>query len=117
MFTSLYFYRVPTKNKVQFLEIQNRAAKIYEKHGAIGDWTFGPDDLTARYGCSSFAKEIDVGQGEELFFSLSLFQSRADHDRVMRIVDEDPEINNLYESIGKFIDLSKIIRGEFNRLV
>jgi uncharacterized protein YbaA (DUF1428 family) len=117
MFTSVYFCRVPLQNRTQFLEIQRKAAAIYVRHGAIGDWTFGPDNLDSKYGCSSFLTEITTQRGEELFFSLSLFHSRADHDRIMATVDNDPEIAELYLAIGKAIDLSRVIRGEFNRLI
>lgn len=117
MFTSLYFYQVPKKNVSRFLEIQKKSAEIYKRYGAIDDWTFGPDNLAAKYGCASFLQEIEIGQNEELFISLSLFKSKNEHDRIMALVDNDPEIAVLFEEVSNLIDLSRVIRGEFARLV
>jgi uncharacterized protein YbaA (DUF1428 family) len=117
MFTSLYFYRVPKENISDFLEIQKSSAEIYKKNGAIEDWTFRPENLNSKYGCSSFLNEISVKGGEELFFSISLFKSKEQHDKVMSLVDKDPEIEKLYNRICGLIDLSRVVRGEFNRLV
>jgi uncharacterized protein YbaA (DUF1428 family) len=117
VYTSLYFYRVPKSNIAAFLEIQKQSAEIYKKNGALHDWTFGSANLNAKYGCISFPQEIQVADDEELFFSLSLFKSKDDHDRIMSMVDADPEIETLYVQICHLIDLSKVVRGEFNRLV
>lgn len=117
MYTALYFYRVPKQNIESFLMVQNKSAEIYKKNGAIDDWTFGPENLKAKYGCISFSQEVPVNADEELFFSLSLFKSKDDHDRIMSLVDKDPEIEKLYDRICNLIDLSKVVRGEFNRLV
>lgn len=117
MFSSIYCYRVPKKNIETLLLVQKKSSDIYKKYGAIDDWTFGPENLLAKYGCCSFPGEISVGADEELFFSLSLFKSKEDHDRIMPLIDQDSEIENLYNEISKLIDLSKVIRGEFRRLV
>ncbi len=117
MFTALYFYRVPKNNVDAFLAIQKKASEIYKKYGAIEDWTFGPSDLSEKYGCSSFMKEIVLDRDESLYFSLSLFESKEAHERIMIQVDADPEIETLYREISRFVDVSRVIRGEFNRVV
>lgn len=116
MFTSLYFYRVPKENISAFLEVQKSSGEIYKKNGALEDWTFGRENLNSKYGCSSFLNEISITGDEELFFFISLFKSKEHHDKVMSLVDKDPEIEKLYEKICGLIDLSRVIRGEFNRL-
>ena len=117
MYTSLYFYRVPKNNTEAFLNIQKKSAEIYVKYGAIDDWTFKAGDLKAIYGCVSFLQNIPMSADEELFFSLSLFKSKDEHDKIISLVDKDPEIEKLYGQIYSLIDLSKVIRGEFNRVV
>lgn len=117
MYTSIYFYRVPKKNIEAFLRIQTLASDIYKKYGAIDDWTFASDCLSPKYGCTSITKIIPSNADEEIFFSLSLFQSKADHDKIMSQVDNDSEIEKLFSQISELIDLSKVIRGEFNRVI
>jgi len=117
MYTSLYFYRVPKKHIEAFLIVQKESAEIYKRNGAVEDWTFGPENLNPQYGCVSFIQEINIDEDEELFFSLSLFKSKEDHDRIMSVVDRDPEIEKLYDQICGLVDISKVVRGEFNRLI
>lgn len=117
MYTSLYFYRVPRKNVELFLIIQKKSSLIYKKYGAIEDWTFGPDNLSEKYGCTSFLQEISLAEDEDLFFSISLFKTKEEHDRIITLIDTDVEISNLFDQISKLIDISKIVRGDFNRLV
>jgi uncharacterized protein YbaA (DUF1428 family) len=117
MYTSIYFYSVPKKNIDAFLLVQRLSSDIYKKYGAIDDWTFAPECLSPKYGCASFTQVIPAKADEEIFFSLSLFRSKEDHDKIMSIVDSDPEIEKLFRQISDLIDLSKVIRGEFNRLI
>lgn len=102
---------------MQFLEIQRKSAEIYRKYGAIDDWTFGQDSLAGKYGCRSFLDDVSVEPDEALFFSLSLFKSADDHARIMALLDKDPEVGFLYDQVCEIIDLKRVIRGEFNRLV
>ncbi|MBL7688111.1 MAG: DUF1428 family protein [Bdellovibrionaceae bacterium] len=117
MFAAIYFYKIPNDRIDQFLSIQKQAADIYRRHGAIDDATFAPSNLAARYGCTSLLSDVTLEPNEELFFSLSLFKSKEDHDLIMLKLDRDPEILSLYDETCKVIDVSRILRGEFNRIV
>lgn len=117
MYTSIYIYRVPRAHVDAFLRVQAAALAIYRAHGALDDATYAPVDLAARYGCAGFADAIGAGEDEELFVSVSQFRDRAHHDEVMAIVDEHPQIAELYAQIVGVLDVSRIIRGEFTRAV
>lgn len=117
MYSVLYFYCIPKEHVDIFLRIQKEAAKIYQEYGAIGDWTFSPEDLTGKYGCVSFQNKIEIKPNEDLYFSMSLFESKIDHDRMISLIDNDKRIEILYLEISKIIDLSRVTRGEFNRVI
>lgn len=117
MFAAIYFYKIPKDRIDQFLSIQKQAADIYRRHGAIDDATFAPSNLAARYGCTSLLSDFTLEPNEELFFSVGLFKSKEDHDSIMLRLDSDPEILSLYEETCKVMDVSRILRGEFNRIV
>ncbi|MBK7890318.1 MAG: DUF1428 family protein [Bdellovibrionales bacterium] len=117
MFAALYFYKIPKDRIDQFLSIQRQAADIYRRYGAIDDATFASSNLAARYGCASLLSEIALESNEELFFSVSLFESKENHDLIMLQLDRDPEISSLYDETCKVMDVSRILRGEFNRIV
>jgi uncharacterized protein YbaA (DUF1428 family) len=117
MYSSIYVYVVPCECVARFLEIQREAAEICLRYGAIDDLTFAPTNLDAKYGCSPFAGVVPVRPDERLFISVGKFRDRAHHDTVMQRVDRDPRINELNLEIDRILDVSRITRGEFQRII
>lgn len=117
MFTSIYIYRVPRKNVDAFLRIQQEAAEIYQRYGTLDDETFAPVNIEAKYGCVSFSDILDVEEDEEVFIGISRFRDRAHHDQVMSQVDSDERISDLYGEVTKLLDINRVVRGEFERVV
>lgn len=117
MYTAIYIYRVPSENVEAFLKVQREAAAIYLQHGALDDETLAPSHLEAKYGCVAFPDALEAGQGEEVFVSLSRFRDRAHHEEVMGRVDADDRIDDLYEEITGLMDVGRVARGEFSRVV
>lgn len=117
MFTTIYIYRVPRRNVEAFLRVQREAAAIYREFGALDDETLAPVNLEPKYGCSAFPASLDVEDGEEVFISLSRFRDRAHHDEVMGLVDADERIDRLYEEVTMLLDVGRVVRGEFGRVV
>ena len=48
---------------------------------------------------------------------MSHFHSRSHHDEVMSKVDADAGINDLYAEMLTLLDMSRVVRGEFERAV
>jgi len=117
VFISIYIYRVPRENVDVFLRVQREAAEIYRRCGAIHDETFAPVNLEAKYGCAGFTGAFDIRDGEEVFIGLSSFHDRPHHDTVMAQVDRDERINELYEEVANLLDVGRVVRGEFERVV
>ena len=117
MFASIYIYRVPRQNVKAFLRIQRQAADIYRAYGALDDETFGPVDLEAKYGCVAFAGGLALAKGEDILVGISRFRDEAHHAEIMKQVDADPRINELYDEVAALLDVGRIVRGEFERVV
>ena len=117
MYISIYIYRVPRSNVDDFLRVQREAAEIYLRHGALDDATYSAANLEAKYGCASFGDAFDVGEDEVILFGISRFRDRAHHDEVMAEVDSDDKINGLYDKVTTLLDVGRIVRGEFERVV
>ena len=117
MFISIYLYRVPRENVEVFLRVQRDAAEIYRRYGAIDDVTFAPANLEAKYGCDGFTGALDIREGEEVFIGMSSFHDRLHHDTVMEQVDQDERIRELYEEVACLLDVGRVVRGEFERVV
>jgi len=113
LYTSIYIYRVPNKNIDAFLQVQKEASEIYQKYGAIEDVTFAAFDVEAKYGCLGFLDILETRNDETMFVGLSRFENRVHHDEVMAKVDQDSQINILYEKVTSLIEINRVVRGEF----
>lgn len=71
-------------------------------------------DPTAKYGCSAIAAGVDVAPDEVLYAELNYFHDRAHYDEVMPKVDVDPELEDLYDTLVRTVDISRILRAEFS---
>lgn len=116
MFTVVYIFRVSQADVAAFLRIQKEAAKIYQYHGALNDETLAPFSLDAKYGCGSFSSAVDIENDEEVYIGLSQFESRIHHDEVMAKVDTDERIDKLYTEMLTVVDMTRTLRGEFERV-
>lgn len=117
MFTSIYIYPVPRENVDAFLLVQREAATIYQQYGALDDETYAAVDLDSKYGCGAFVDVFDIKDDEEVFIGFSRFRDRAHHDEVMAKVDSDQRINELYDKVTTLLDVGRVVRGEFERVV
>lgn len=115
MFTVMYVFRVSQTKVEAFLKVQKSAEQIYKQYGALDDETFAPADLSAKYGCASFVNEF-ADSDEQTHVGLSRFRDRAHHDDVMAQVDNDERIEKLYAEMLTIIDMSRTLRGEFERV-
>jgi uncharacterized protein YbaA (DUF1428 family) len=113
MYVQVYVYPVARKNTSAFLRIQREAGDLYKNYGAVDDETFGPANLEPKYGCEAFPELLNLKQDETVFFSITRFRDRAHQDQVMSSVNVDKRINELYNQVSELIDLSRVIRGEF----
>jgi uncharacterized protein YbaA (DUF1428 family) len=117
VFASIYIYRVPRENAKAFLRIQREVARIYREHGALDDETWGPVNLEAKYGCDAFESSLALAGDECVFIGLSRFRDQVHHKEVMEQADSDPRINELYGEVIALLDVGRIVRGEFERMV
>ncbi|MBE3597537.1 MAG: DUF1428 family protein [Limnochordaceae bacterium] len=114
---AIYICRVPRARVDPFLRIQQEAAELYKTHGALDDITWTPADLAPKYGCIGFQDALSPGGDEVILVGISIFRDRAYHDEVMARVDADERIVTLYRELTQLIDVSKVVRGEFDRAI
>ena len=117
MYTSIYIYRVSKKNVDAFLRVQREAATIYEHYGALDDVTYVTSDLKAKYGCVAFGDALGIAEDEVILVGISSFRDRTHHDEVMAKVDSDKRIEELYAEVTALLDVGRVVRGEFERMV
>jgi uncharacterized protein YbaA (DUF1428 family) len=116
MYSVIYLYPVPKQSKEKFIEINKKASLIYKGYGAIEDDTFQSTLIAPMYGCEGMENSVVLHENETLMLSISTFTSKDHHDIVMGKVDKDKEISELYNKMIKVIDISRVVRGEFEKV-
>lgn len=116
MYNVLYLYPVLKHKKDRFIEINKKAALIYKEYGAIEDETFQSTFIDALYGCKGMEASVELHENETLMCSVSTFNNKHHHDLVMEKVDSDMRIEELYNEMIQVIDMSRVVRGEFEKV-
>lgn len=117
MYAPIDIYRILRKNVETFLDIQRQGADIYQAYGALADETLVSVDLDAKYGCLAFTDVFELAEADMLLVGLSGFTDKAHHDDVMAKVDNDERIAKLFEQVQGVLEISRLVRGEFERKV
>lgn len=116
MYSVIYLYPVPKHNKDKFIQINKKASLIYKQYGAIEDDTFQSAFVDPVYGCVGMKSSVSLDENEMLMVSISTFYDQDHHNRVMEKVDNDKEIIDLYHEMLTVIDMSRVVRGEFEKV-
>lgn len=112
MYNVLYLYPVLKRNKKRFIEL----TKFYKEYGAIEDNTYQSTFIDAIYGCKGMDSSVELQENETLMCSVSTFNNKHHHDVVMEEVDADHRIEELYNEMLNVIDMSRVVRGEFEKV-
>ena len=113
MYLEIYLYPVLEENKKQFLKINREAERIYKEYGAIESETYNATSIQPEYGCSGMISAVELRESEVLMLEINRYHNKVHHSQVLEKVDNDEEIEKLYNQMTKVIDLSRTVRGEF----
>lgn len=116
MYFAIYLYPVAKENEQKFIDINKSAGRIYMKYGAVNDQTFQGTRINSMYGSQGMVSAVELYENEKVMLGVSTFHSKAHHDEVMDKVDQDEEVNDLYIEMTKTIDISRVVRGEFEEV-
>lgn len=113
MYRLLYIFRVPKQHVQQFLRINQEAAAIYRCHGALESEVMRAADIGPKYGCLGIGDTMQASDNQVVFIGIDGFRDQAHCREVMPKVDADSRINELFAQIQQVVDLSTVVRGEF----
>jgi len=113
MYTSIYIHRIPRAHREEILAIITEASRLYREIGDVECTFLHPADLAAKYGCASFMDGISLEENEDVIVELNSFRNKSEHDAIMELTDQNERINELYDQLTKLMDVTRIIRGEF----
>jgi uncharacterized protein YbaA (DUF1428 family) len=107
---------VPEENIAVYRSIAQKAGKIWREYGALQYVEAVGDDLAVKFGMP-FTKLVKLKPGETVVFSLIVFKSRADRDRINAKVMKDPRMDKMMEKGPMPFDVKRMAYGGFKMLV
>lgn len=115
MFTTINIIPIPRRHVDAFLRNERAAGGIYREYGGHGNELLSPVNLDATYECSTFGASLALAEDETVCIVLDRFDDRAHYEQVMERVNADPRIDALFAVFKGQVDLSRVVRGEFER--
>ena len=105
---------VPRKNLAAYRRMAQKAARVWQEHGALDFRECVGDDLDVKMG-RSFPRQLGLKPREVVVFSWILYASRAHRDRVNAKVMRDPRLAAMGAKMP--FDVRRMVYGGFKTLV
>src|SRR5690242_15978850 len=94
-----FLLAVPKARLDEYKELARKASKVWMEHGAL----------------TSFPRAVQAKDDEIVVFSWVTYKSRAERDRVMKLVMEDPRLQGDMDKMP--FDMKRMIFGGFEAFV
>ncbi len=105
------------KSKLDAYRRQARkAAKVWREHGALEVRECVGEDV-AKGKVTSFPQSVKLKRGETVVFSWIVYKSRAQRDRVLKKVMDDPRLEEMMKPENMVFDGQRMIYGGFDVIV
>ena len=105
---------VPTAKLEEYWAIARQAGEVWKEFGALTYFECVADDVP--YGeLTSFPRSVQAKEDETVVFSFVVYASRADRDRIVGKVMEDPRLQTSMENMP--FDTKRMIYGGFTAVV
>jgi uncharacterized protein YbaA (DUF1428 family) len=109
-----FLLAVPKAHLEDYKKMASKMSKVWMDNGALSYVEAAADDVP--YGeLTSFPRAVMAKEDETVIFSWITYKSRADRDRIMKIVMDDPTMQAEFEKIP--IDGKRMIFGGFEAFV
>lgn len=110
---------IPKDNKEEYMKMANDGRDMWMKHGAIQYFECKGDDLAAKEEAGvknlSFTELTKASDGDDVWFSFIVFESKDHRDEVNKKVME--EMGEKYKDMQDFVmpfDMSRMAYGGFS---
>ena len=103
---------VPNKKVKAYFAMAKKAGKVWRDHGALEFVECVADDVKVGKR-TSFPRSVKLKRGETVIFSYIVYKSRADRDRVMKLVMKDPRLEKMMDPKNMPFDGKRMIFGGF----
>lgn len=109
-----YVVPVPKRNLKAYLRVSRKMGKISLEHGALEYTECVAEDLK-KDDLAAFSRLAKLKAGETVFFSYTIYKSKAERERVTRKIREDPRVKNDLSKMP--FDMRRAAYGGFKMLI
>lgn len=107
---------IPRRKLAAYQKVAKRAGRIWKEYGALQYRECVGDDLKASF-CIPFPKLIKQKPGELVVFSWITYRSKAQRNRIMKQVMEDPRLADMMDPANMPFDMKRMAYGGFSTIV
>ena len=107
---------VPKKNLAAYRAMSRKAGKVWMDHGALSYVECAGDDVPMGK-LTSFPQAVKLKKDEIVVFSWISYKSRAQRDRINKLVMADPRLASMMDPKKLPFDGKRIIFGGFKSIV
>lgn len=107
---------VPKKNLAAYRAMSRKAGKVWMDHGALSYVECAGDDVPMGK-LTSFPQAVKLKKDEIVVFSWIAYKSRAQRDRINKLVMADPRLASMMDPKKLPFDGKRIIFGGFKSIV
>ena len=107
---------IPRRKLAAYQKVAKRAGRIWKEYGALQYRECVGDDLKASFGIP-FPKLIKQKPGELVVFSWITYRSKAQRNRIMKKVMEDPRLSDMMDPANMPFDMKRMAYGGFSTIV
>ena len=107
---------VPLKNLAAYRRMAQKAGKVWREHGALEYRECVGDDVKPGK-VTSFPQSVKLKRGEVVVFSVILYKSRTQRDRVLAKVMKDPRLKKMMNPKAMPFDGKRMFWGGFKAIV
>ncbi len=107
---------VPRKNLDAYRRMARKASKVWRDHGALEYVECVADDVKpGKY--TSFPQSVKLKADEVVVFAYIVYKSRAQRDKVNKLVMADPRLNEMMDPKSMPFDGKRMFWGGFKSIV
>jgi uncharacterized protein YbaA (DUF1428 family) len=108
---------VPTKNLAAYRKLSQKAGEVWMEYGALDYKECAGDDMNAGGPTATFPKTLKLKDDHTVVFSWIVYSSRAERDRINKLVMADKRLAAMMEGKNHPFDPKKMLYAGFNVIV
>ena len=107
---------VPKDRLDEYRKLARRAGRVWREHGALEYVECVADDVDPGKR-TSFPRSVKLKEDEVVLFSWITYKSKAQRDRILKKVMEDPRLKDMMDPGAMPFDAKRMFWGGFKTLV